>query len=59
MLAAAVAPANVPHRHARGERRDRGRARWNMAHSAAFVAVNDAPLIVEPAATRGRSAMEC
>jgi hypothetical protein len=30
-----------------------------MAHSAAFVAVNDAPLIVEPAATRGRSAMEC
>jgi hypothetical protein len=50
-----VPPANVPHRNARGEQRDQGRARASV-HPSASVAGNDAPLIDERAATRGRVA---
>ena len=48
----------VSHRHARGERRDRGRARAWTTPTATFVAGNDAPLIGERAGTRGGCAME-
>jgi hypothetical protein len=47
--------AAAPHRRARGERRDQGRARSSV-HSAAHVARHDAPPIGERTATRGRSA---
>jgi hypothetical protein len=33
-----LSPAIVPNRSARGERRDRGRVRSSMTHSAAFIA---------------------
>jgi hypothetical protein len=45
--------------NARRKRREEGRARSSNTHpSAAFVADNNAPLIDERAATRGRSATE-
>jgi hypothetical protein len=53
-----VTPVAVPNRHARGERRDQGRARWSMTHPSTFVAGNAARFIGERAATRGRIATE-
>jgi len=50
----AVVPTNIPNRNAGGERHDQGRPRASTKHS--LVAGNDALLIGERAATRGRIA---
>jgi hypothetical protein len=52
-----LVPASLPHRNARGERRDQGRARASV-HPSAYVARRDTPLIGDRAATCGRGASE-